>query len=254
MSEWEIPESKVENAKLVFESIKSRRAIRDVKKDPIPDQYIRKIIEAASYAPSPENYEPWRFVVVRDKNILKVMGEHAMKGCVTMFGVQLPRTEIAHRFGYMNNARAIALSTNLMASGWRMCYIRDAPVQIIVVADVKRLMAKDISPIVVTSATHLAQRLSFVCAGLALMNASNMAAALGLGSCIHNFEYQDPTDHREISELLEIPEPHWQIAASLSLGIPLRERELGPPRTPPEQLTFDNKWGNYWTPENKLDW
>lgn len=254
MAEWKISEEKLENAKIVYDAIKNRRAIRDVKKDPVPDEYIYKVIQAASWAPSPENYEPWRFVIVRDKKILKIMGERAKKGCVTMFGTMLPRTEIAARFGYMKNPRAIAFSTSLMASGWRMCYIRDAPVQIVVCADTKRIMAKDISPIVVTSANHLAHRLSYVCAGLSLMNAHLMASALGLGSCIHNFEYQDPTDHRELKELFDLPGPHWEIAASLSLGIPQRSRTLGPPRAPPEQLCFDNKWGNYWKPEKKPDW
>jgi nitroreductase len=254
LADWKMLEEKIENAKNVYNAIKNRRAIRDVKPEMVPDEYLYKIIEAASYAPSPENYEPWRFIIVRDKEILKVMGERAIKGCVTMFGVQLPRTEIAHRFGYMVKARPIALSTSLMASGWRMCYIRDAPVQIVVCADTKRIMAKDISPIVITSATHLAQRLSYVCAGLSLMNAHLMSHALGLGSCIHNFEYQDPSDHREIKELLDLPGPHWEIAASLSVGIPIRERELGPPRASPEELAFDNKWGNYWKPKNKLDW
>ena len=233
MADWKVAEKKVEKAKLVFDNIKTRRAIRDVKKDPVPDEYIYKILEAASYAPSPENYEPWRFVIVRDKKKLKIMGERAIKGCVTMFGTMIPRSEIAYRFSYMPT-RAIALSTNLMASGWRMCYIRDAPVQIVTCVDNRGLMAKDISPITVTSSTHLALSLSYVCAGLALMNASLMAAALGLGVCVHNFEFQDPADHREISEMLNIPEPHWQIVASLSIGIPIRERTLGPPRTPPE--------------------
>ena len=253
MAEWKIPEEKLEKAKSIFDCIKSRRAVRDVKKDPVPDEYIAKILEAASYAPSPENYEPWRFVIVRDKKILKVLGERAIKGCVTMFGMMLPRTEIEHRFSYMP-PRAVAMSTNLMASGWRMCYIRDAPVQIVTCVDTKRIMAKDISPVCVTSATHLAHRLAFVCAGLALMNASLMAHALGIGACIHNFEFQDPADHRTVSELLELPQPHWQIAASLSLGFPVRARELGPPRSPPEQLAFDNKWGNFWQPKKKLDW
>ena len=181
------------------------------------------------------------------------MGERAIKGCITMFGAMIPRSELAYRFSYMPT-RAVAISTNLMASGWRMCYIRDAPVQLVTCVDTKRLLAKDISPITVTSSTHIAQSLSYICAGLALMNACLMASALGLGCCVHNFEFQDPTDHREISEMLNIPEPNWHIAATLSLGIPLRERALGPPRSSPENLAFDNEWGKSWQPKDKLDW
>ncbi|NVM00939.1 MAG: nitroreductase family protein, partial [Candidatus Helarchaeota archaeon] len=62
MSSFKIPADKIENAKLLFENIKKRRAVRDIKKDDVPDELIHKVLEAASYAPSPENYEPWRFI------------------------------------------------------------------------------------------------------------------------------------------------------------------------------------------------
>jgi nitroreductase len=52
-----------------LEVVKKRRSIRYLKPDPIPDEYITKIIEAARWAPSGFHTQPWEFVVVKDKAI-----------------------------------------------------------------------------------------------------------------------------------------------------------------------------------------
>ena len=49
--------------------VKERRTIRRFKPDPIPDEYVDKIIEAARWAPSGYNSQPWDFVVVKDKKL-----------------------------------------------------------------------------------------------------------------------------------------------------------------------------------------
>lgn len=46
--------------------VKKRRSIRRFKPDPIPDEYVDKIVEAARWAPSGANSQPWEFVVVKD--------------------------------------------------------------------------------------------------------------------------------------------------------------------------------------------
>src|SRR5512139_2189033 len=46
--------------------LKSRRSIRAYKPDPIPDDAIQKIIEAARWAPSGANAQPWEFILVKD--------------------------------------------------------------------------------------------------------------------------------------------------------------------------------------------
>lgn len=50
----------------LFEIIEKRRSIRSYKSDPVPDEDLKKILEAARLAPSGGNRQPWRFVVVRD--------------------------------------------------------------------------------------------------------------------------------------------------------------------------------------------
>lgn len=47
-----------------LELVKARRSIRKFKADPIPDQVVNEILEAASWAPSHRNSQPWEFAVI----------------------------------------------------------------------------------------------------------------------------------------------------------------------------------------------
>ncbi len=59
---------------IFFELVKKRRSIRRFKPDPIPDEYIDKIIEAARWAPSGANSQPWEFIVIKDKETKEKIG------------------------------------------------------------------------------------------------------------------------------------------------------------------------------------
>ena len=49
-----------------LELVTHRRSIRRFKPDPIPDDYVIKILDAAHYAMSGGNSQPWEFVVIKD--------------------------------------------------------------------------------------------------------------------------------------------------------------------------------------------
>ncbi len=51
----------------VLEAIKKRRSIRKFAPDDVPDEIIEQLLDAARLAPSSGNSQPWRFLVVRDK-------------------------------------------------------------------------------------------------------------------------------------------------------------------------------------------
>jgi len=55
----------------VKEAAESRRAIRKYLQEPVPEEDVRAILEQVRLAPSPNNYQPWRFVVVRDPALKK---------------------------------------------------------------------------------------------------------------------------------------------------------------------------------------
>ena len=50
----------------VKEAIEQRRSIRRYRPDPVPEEFIQQILEAARLAPSGSNSQPWRFIVVTD--------------------------------------------------------------------------------------------------------------------------------------------------------------------------------------------
>jgi nitroreductase len=59
------------------EAIKGRRSIRKFKKQVIPDTTITQLVEAASYAPSAGNIQPWEFVIVKNPAIKRKLAETA---------------------------------------------------------------------------------------------------------------------------------------------------------------------------------
>ncbi|MEN8159563.1 MAG: nitroreductase family protein, partial [Myxococcota bacterium] len=50
----------------LLEGIRTTRAIRRLKPDPVPHALIRKVCEAGTFAPSGGNRQPWKFVAVLD--------------------------------------------------------------------------------------------------------------------------------------------------------------------------------------------
>lgn len=52
-----------------MEVIRKRRSIRRFKPDSVPEDLIKKIIEAAVWAPSACNIQGWRFIIVDDQKI-----------------------------------------------------------------------------------------------------------------------------------------------------------------------------------------
>lgn len=61
-----------------LEAIRSRRSIRKFRADSIPRETIEMILEAGIDAPSGKNRQPWRFIVVTEKEregMIQAMGE-----------------------------------------------------------------------------------------------------------------------------------------------------------------------------------
>lgn len=59
----------------LFDAIKGRRSIRRFKQTPVPDEDIRKILDAGRLAPSSSNTQPWSFLVIKDRSVLQQMAE-----------------------------------------------------------------------------------------------------------------------------------------------------------------------------------
>lgn len=65
----------VSNADAVLENIHSRKSVRQYTAEPVSDTDIQTILKAAMAAPTAVNYQPWRFVVVTEREELDAMAE-----------------------------------------------------------------------------------------------------------------------------------------------------------------------------------
>jgi len=59
----------------LMELVKSRRSIRTYKEDPVNQSKVLKCLEAAIWAPSARNSQPWEFVVVTDTGTRRRLAE-----------------------------------------------------------------------------------------------------------------------------------------------------------------------------------
>jgi nitroreductase len=59
----------------LFDAIRNRRSIRKYRKDPVEDEKITRCLEAARWAPSASNRQPWHFVVVRNEETRKALAD-----------------------------------------------------------------------------------------------------------------------------------------------------------------------------------
>ena len=61
----------------VKDAIQQRRAIRSFRPDPVPEELLQQILEAARLAPSSMNFQPWRFVVARSPALRQELAKAA---------------------------------------------------------------------------------------------------------------------------------------------------------------------------------
>ena len=62
----------------VFEAIKNRRSVRAYTSKDVSEEEVKKLIDAASWAPSAGNIQPWEFVIVRDTEIKRELSVAAL--------------------------------------------------------------------------------------------------------------------------------------------------------------------------------
>ena len=63
-----------------FSTILNRASVREYLSKPIPKELLEKLVDAGKRAPSARHVEPWEFVVIEDKAVLKKLSELAPNG------------------------------------------------------------------------------------------------------------------------------------------------------------------------------
>ena len=65
----------------VEEVIFRRRSVRFYHKKQVPEHLVKRLLEAGRFAPSAGNAQPWKFIVVRDQDMIREMTEDVVKFC-----------------------------------------------------------------------------------------------------------------------------------------------------------------------------
>jgi nitroreductase len=206
----------------VFEVITSRKSIRKYKPDPIPRETIERLIEAARWAPSGENAQPWRFVVVEDREKIKDIGKVAGMADRRQFSAEFVAGETEKRLKKIKDPKKRQKIMEKLTGGHVSSFLENAPLVIIVCG------RKDVWD------------LPYDCSA-AIENILIMAVAAGLGTCWVESPVMDVRDEEKIKAMLEIPKS-MKVLTAISVGYP-DESPKPRPRLPRDELVFYEVFG-----------
>jgi len=181
----------------VMDAIRGRRSIRAYEDRYLDDETVLSIIQAGIHAPTTLGLQPWRFVVVRDHDLMKKISDY----CKPILLLSLKD---------MTTPEAVEQKALLSSKDFNIFY--GAAVLVLVLGDEKnRFSTYDCT----------------LCAG----NMMLAAHALGVGSCWIGAA-GPVTGNPDLMKALKVPEG-WMIVAPIALGYP-KEIPEKPPRREPE--------------------
>jgi nitroreductase len=198
----------------LFEAIGTLRAMRRFSDEPVSDDDLWTIIEAATMAPSGGNRQPWNFVVIREPETKRRIGEYYRRAWDDTYG-KLPAPS-------PSSPSAEGLGRAYRSAEYLAHHLADAPVLIMVTT---RGPGFGTSP---TGSSIFP----------AVQNLMLAGRALGLGSTITTLHRLYEAD---VKKLLAIPDD-VETMALIPVGHP--RGPFGPPRRlPVEEVVFWEKWG-----------
>jgi nitroreductase len=211
----------------LYEAMSTLRAVRRLRPDPIPAPVLRRVLEAATWAPSGGNLQPWRVIVVADAERRRRLG--------VLYGERWAVYAKGHRRLLEGASEATReRGERMLRAGDHLgAHFGEAPVVAVFCFDPERMAITDAKldrPSVVGGASVYP----------AVENLLLACRAEGLGCVLTTLLCEcEP----EVREILGIPPP-WGTAAAVPIGHPVL-RGHGPiSRRPVERLAFLDAWGS----------
>jgi nitroreductase len=81
----------------LLELFAKRQSVRRYKPDPVPEQHLRLILDAARRPPTSGNQQPWKFLVVRDKTKIEQLRARCLQLYENFWPKDVPPAEKATR-------------------------------------------------------------------------------------------------------------------------------------------------------------
>ena len=212
----------------ILDVLMSRKSIRRYKPDPVPDEMIDKILEAARWAPTGENYQPWRFIVIRDTETKNRIGSLARLGSGSRMTTWYCLGEMQERFTKIEDPVKRAEVLRFMYSGEVSEFAKHAP---LVIAVIGTLMEGSVDVPYDLSA--------------AIENILLEAHSLGLGACWVHGPVASTRDAKKFKEILKIPTGmgEYKVIAYIAIGWPKEQRKHPRPKLPLEDMVFWEEFG-----------
>jgi len=210
-------------AEATMKVIQDRRSIREWTAEPISEEDLAMILEAGRQAPSGENAQPWRFIIVRDAETRRKLGALAGGGSGRRFTAEYVTNQMQERFANLQDDAKKKAAFEKLTSGQVSAFLANAPLNIVVCGK------KDVWDTPYDTSA-------------AIENMLLMITALGLGACWVIAPCIDIRDEERIKAILDIP-PGFKAISIISVGRPTRPHRPRP-RMPLNQLVFKEKWGD----------
>lgn len=223
----------------LFDAIYSARALRRLKPDPVPDEVITRILEAAIRAPSAGNAQNWAFVVVRDATLRRELGTIYRKASDIASAMYQARGRPAH----LSEAQ---FQRMLAAGAYLWDHMGEAPVLLLPCQRERPTPPRAALPEAMQEFYErelaYAERIRGASIYPAVQNIILACRALGLGTLIttNHIRCED-----EVKALLGIPDDvsTW---ALMPIGYP--QGKFGPvTRRPVAEVAYADRWGNAWS-------
>ncbi|MEM2136283.1 MAG: nitroreductase family protein [Candidatus Jordarchaeaceae archaeon] len=217
-----------------WEVLYTRRSIREFKKGaPVEPWKIEKILDAARWAPSPENMQYWRMVLVRDQEMKEYIADMAQEHGATVFG-NFPYEIVEDRLWYIpEKSRAAVIERAYDGTLFR--YPEDADTVIVPCANTT---AFDITPAYPSSTEVMV-----VSTSMAIQNMWLATRALNLGMGYDALPCGDHRRREKLADKLGLPRGVFPLT-TLAVGVPLFPRTATPARYPLEGIVYEEYWGN----------
>ena len=215
----------------LYEAMSTLRAVRRLKPDPVPEDVLGRILQAAAWAPSGGNVQPWRVVVVRDAGLRQVLGD--------LYRVEWAKYGAGARYllDSMTGEAREKQKRMLAAADHLGEHLGDAPAILVFCFNPKNMAITDADlgrPSVVGGGSVYP----------AVQNAMLACRAEGIGCTLTTLLcYQEPA----IREALGMPDD-WYTCAFLPIGYPVLKGHGPISRRPVSKLCYGDRWGEALTP------
>ena len=205
-----------------FDLVSNVRSMRRLKPDPIPLSALRKVLQAGVQASSGQNTQPWKFVAITEPKAKHWFAEQY-------------RAAILSRFGKVNEYAdsQSSMGRQLKALTYQMDHMQEFPVLLLICGQrdwpfkVPQSERVGLAPPNYGAVYPCTQNILLAC------------RALGLGAALTTMHQ---VFEEELHEYFEIPD-EFGVVVTMPIGYPLGK--FGTVRrTPAEEKTFFNRWGN----------